>query len=141
MRSASAIAFDYAPSRRLAAGLVAMTAAGAVAPWLSALPAPAAIAVSALVMLAGLGARARFVAPAFRRIAWRASGWTLVDADGVEHAATLRSHARLGTWLALELDVAGRRRFRAVLGPGNSDAETRRRLILLLARAEVAHAG
>jgi hypothetical protein len=47
----------------------------------------------------------------------------------------------LAPWLALGFHLDGRASFRALIGPGNSDAETRRRLILLLSRAEVVQAG
>ncbi len=89
---------------------------------------------------ASLRSRVSSASP-FRRIALRASGWTLVDAAGVEHTANLVAHVRLGTWLVLDFRSANRHRFRAVLGPDNIDADTRRRLILLLSRAEVAQAG
>ena len=55
--------------------------------------------------------------------------------------ANLVAHVRLGSWVVLDFRGTGRRRFRAVLGPDNIDADTRRRLILLLSRAEVAQAG
>jgi hypothetical protein len=41
----------------------------------------------------------------------------------------------------LDFRSDARRRFRALVGPGNADAETRRRLILLLSRAEVVQTG
>ena len=65
----------------------------------------------------------------------------LVDATDVEHAATLASHARLGDWLALDFRLRHRRRFRLLIGPDNVPAETRRRLAVLLARAEIGRPG
>ena len=141
MRSAPAIAFDYRASPLLALAVGAGMLAAIVAPWLSRLPAGACAAISLIGLVAGVASIARFERAAFRRIALRASGWTLVDAAGVEHTANLVAHARLGTWLVLDFRSANRRRFRAVLGPDNIDADTRRRLILLLSRAEVAQAG
>lgn len=115
--------------------------AAVIAPWLSGVPAVARASLSLSVLVAGIVALRRFSNVGFRRIAYQASGWKLVDAFEAEHAAELLSHTQLGNWLVLDFRNAGRRRFRALLGPDNVDAETRRRLILLLARAEVAQAG
>jgi hypothetical protein len=86
----------------------------------------------------GTAALTGFVRPEVRRVAYRAAGWKLVDASAVESAAELVAHVRLGPWLALDFRNVKHRRFRALLGPDNIDAETRRRLTLLLSRAEVA---
>jgi toxin CptA len=117
------------------AGIV--VAAAMSASWFSALPLYAKIAISIVAAAYGIDALRRFARAGFLRIAYRATGWVLVDADGTEHAAALASHARYGDWIALDFRLDGRRRFRALVGPGNVDAETRRRLILLLSRAEV----
>jgi hypothetical protein len=140
MKSASAIAFDYRPSGWLAAAAVLIFCAALAAPWLSALPFAIALGISAAAGAIGILSLHRFLRPPFRRIAYRASGWILVDANGVEKSALLRLHARLGAWISLDFELDRRRRFRAMLGPDNLDAETRRRLVLMLARADVAHA-
>ena len=140
MKSASAIAFDYRPSRWLAAAAVLILCAALAAPWFSAAPVVMKLTLSAAACAIGLFSLRRFVRPPFLRIAYRASGWTLVDTDGHEKAALLRWHAQLGAWISMDFELDRRRRFRAVLGPDNLDAETRRRLVLMLARAEVAHA-
>jgi hypothetical protein len=141
MKSAPAIAFDYRPSAAIAALVTALVGAAALAPWVSALPLFAKIALSLPVLACGVVAIRRFVRARFRRIAYRASGWVLVDAAGAEHAALLASHARYGAWIALDFRLDGRDRFRALVGPDNADAETRRRLIVLLSRAEVVQTG
>jgi hypothetical protein len=141
MRSAPAIAFDYRASQTLALAAAAGVLAAIVAPWLSRLPASACAVVSLAALIAGVASLARFERAAFRRIALRASGWTLVDRAGAENTAELVAHVHLGAWLVLDFRGAGRGRFRAVVGPDNIDADTRRRLILLLSRAEVAQAG
>jgi hypothetical protein len=141
MKSASAIAFDYRPSRWLALAAAAIVCAAIAAPWFSALPFAIRIALSVVVCALGAVSLLRFLHTPFRRIAYRASGWTLLDTSDREHTALLRSYARLGAWISLDFQLDRSRRFRAVLGPDNLDAETRRRLVLLLARAEVAHAG
>lgn len=140
MKSAPTIVFDYRPSRWLGIAATLVCACAIIAPWTSALPMPlrAALSLGAL----GWGARMLhgFLKPPFRRIALRASGWTLINAANEEHAAILESHARVGRLIALALRHGPHARFRAVLTPDNLDADTRRRLVLLLSRAEIVHA-
>ena len=138
MRSAPGIAFDYTPSRRIVAATVAIALAAAVSPWLSGVPVSIRLVLSIAAIVCVIGAVRAFLRARYRRIAWRAAGWTLVDAQGTEHAADLVAHVRLGPWLVLDFRVDRRRRFRAVLGTDNLDRDTHRRLVLLLARAEVA---
>jgi len=140
MKSALAIVFDYRPSRRIAAAVSVACALAALAPWASGMPWPARATVSLVALVAGVAALRRFLHPPFRRIALRASGWVLVDAHGAEHPALLQSHAHRGVLLTLGFRHASRKRFHALLAPDNLDAETRRRLIVLLARAEVVQA-
>jgi hypothetical protein len=141
MQSVPSIAFDSRPATAIVALAGAIVATAAVAPWFSAAPTALRAAVSVVAAAYGTVALRRFVRVRFARIAYRASGWTLVDTDGVEHAARLASHTRYGAWIALDFRLDGRGRFRALVGPGNADAETRRRLILLLSRAEVVQTG
>lgn len=140
MKSAPSIAFDHRPSPAIAAFSLALVVAAAIVPWLSALPLVAKIAVSVLVLVYGIAAILGFVRTRFRRVAYRAAGWVLVDETGTEHAAILASHVRFGVWISLDFRLDGRRCTRALIGPGTADAETRRRLILLLSRAEVVQA-
>lgn len=140
MRSAAAITLDYRPSRRVAglALLGAVLACGAVlladlAPFLRLACLAAVVAGSA----AGLHG---FLRAPVRRIAWRESQWLLTGRDGVERAASLRSCRRLGSLLVLGFRDGDRRMFHAVLWRDNIDAESRRRLLLTLARGEVLHA-
>ena len=137
MRSAPNIAFDYRPAPAIVALAVAMVVAAASTPWFSALPVYAKGVVSTVAAAYGIVALRRFARTAFVRIAYRATGWVLVDTSGTEHPTAIASHARYGQWIALDFRPDGRRRFCALVGPGNADAETRRRLILLLSRAEV----
>jgi len=141
MKSAPTIAFDYRPSRWIAAAAGAVCIAATAAPWLAGVPVGWRIAASVSILVAGCVSVRRFLAIPFRRIACRASGWTLVDRGDADRAAILASHVHLGSWLVLDFKLDRGGRFRAVLGPDNLDAETRRRLILLLSRAEIAHAG
>lgn len=141
MRSVPSIAFDYRPAPEIVAIAVLVVVAAAWAPWFSA----ASVAVQAAVSVAagayGIVALRRFARIRFARIAYRASGWVLVDAGGAEHAARLASHRRYGAWIALDFRPDGRAAFRALVGPGNADVETRRRLTVLLSRAEVLQTG
>jgi len=140
MKSAQSIAFDYWPSARLAASAAIVTVFAVLAAFANDLPLPARTSIAAAAIAAGIVFLPRFLRPRFRRIAYRSSGWTGVDRAGEESLLALRAHVRLGAWLALDFEATGRRRFRAILGPDNLDAETRRRLIVLLARAEIARA-
>jgi hypothetical protein len=141
MRSAPSIAFDYRPAPAIVALGSLIVAGSASAPWFSAASIPVQAALSLAATVYGIVALRRFVRADFRRIAYRAAGWTLVDRTGTECPATLASHARYGAWIAFDFRLDGRKRFRALVGPGNADAETRRRLILLLSRAEVVQTG
>jgi toxin CptA len=141
MKSAPTIAFDYRPSRWIAVAAIAVFVVALAAPWLANLPLVVQVGVSLVVAVHGVVALRRFLAAPFGRVACRASGWTLVDGLQIEHAATLRSHMAIGAWIVLDFRLDRRRRFRAVIGPDNLDSDTRRRLILLLSRAEIAHAG
>jgi hypothetical protein len=140
VKSAPTIAFDYRPSRWISAASGLVVVLAAMAPWLSSLPAIACAAVSLAVLATGIRALRRHLRPRFIRVAWRASGWSLVDRAADEHAALLVSQAHLGALLALGFRDGPRSHFRIVLAPDNLDLQTRRRLILLLARAEVARA-
>jgi toxin CptA len=141
MRSAPSIAFDYRPSRWIACATAAISVAACVAPWFGQLPVGVQGVVSLGALAIGIVALRNFLHARFRRIAFRASAWKLVRTDGGDVPAELASHVCLGAWLSLDFRCAGRRRFRVVLGPDNIDTETRRRLILLLSRAEVAQTG
>ncbi|MEO5561637.1 MAG: protein YgfX [Dokdonella sp.] len=138
MKSVPTIGFDYRPSRGIAAALLLVCAAAMLAPWLSALPASGSAVVSVTVVALGVRAARALLYPSFRRVAYRASGWMLVDLANQEHEVLLESHARLGAMIALRFRHGPRERFNALLAPDNLDAETRRRLILLLSRAEFA---
>jgi len=116
-----------------------ITCAAVVSPWLSSLPPSAKTIVSLVAAIIGAMSLRGFLGNRFRRVACRSSAWVLVDGDK-EHPALLTSHARLGDWLALEFKIDRGERVRFVLGPDNTDLDTRRRLTLLLSRGEIAHA-
>lgn len=101
---------------------------------------PACVALSSAVVAYGAYALYRFWNPRFQRVAYRASGWLLLDAQGTDHPAILQSHAHHGRVLALGFRVGPRELLRVVLTPDNLDTDSRRRLILMLARAEIVQA-
>lgn len=136
MKSAAPIAFDYRPSRTLAAALAGVALVAAAAPWASAAPTALRIALSFLAVAVAVAAARAYLAPRFRRIAHGAAGWRLVDAGGREQAALLVAHRRLGAAVMLDFRIGVRARFRVLLLPDNLDHETRRRLLLVLARGE-----
>ncbi len=136
MKFAPAIAFDYRPSRWIGAAASLVAACAAIAPWLAELPLAVRVLVSLGALAAGVAALWRYAFARFRRIAWRESGWLLVDLGGNEHPAMLDRHARLGAWLSLAFRYGPRARFQVIIGPDNLDADARRRLILLLRRVD-----
>src|SRR5215475_11634059 len=99
MKSAPSIAFDYRPSSAVASLACAIAAAAAAAPWFSALPVYAKALLSLAAIAYGVVALRRFLHADFRRVAYRASGWTLVDVSDVERIAELASHARYAGWI------------------------------------------
>lgn len=138
MKSAPAIAFDLRPSRRVGLATAGIVALAALAPWLTQLPWWASAVASAIVLVVGAVALRRHAHPRFRRAAWRESGWVLVDRGHVEHAAVLDGHTHLGPLLTIGFRYGPRARFHIVLTSDNLDADTRRRLILRLARGDPA---
>lgn len=136
MKSAPTIAFDYRPSRIVAIVAVAIVLLALAASLLSGLPVALRMVLATLALLAGAASIARFLHPRLRRVTHGATGWQLVDDDAAQEAM-LVSHARIGSWLALSWRIAGGARRHAVLAPDNIDADTRRRVALLLLRADV----
>ena len=134
MRSAPAIAFEYRPSRRLAAlaGAVALLAVIAVAA--SGLPEWLKVALIVAVPIHAGWALRRFLAPPWVRVAHDATGWRLVDRTNEAVTTVLVGHVERGPLLVLEFRTPDRPRFHCVLTPDVLDADTRRRLCLVLAR-------
>lgn len=140
MKSVPTIALDYRPSRLVAGAAAAIVLLTCVAPLLSGLPPTLRALLAASALFAGAASLARFLRPRLRRISHGASGWQLVGEDG-PHEATLASHARIGSFIALSWRIASGGRRHAVLAPDNLDADTRRRLALLLMRADIVSDG
>jgi toxin CptA len=136
MKSAPAIAFDYVPSRWLAAAIVAVAllalaavAFAGVAPWLK-------LALACAVLGYCAYSLRRHLHASMRRVAWQEAGhWRILSADGKERVAELRHAVVRGGWLVLTLRTSDGQRVALILGPDNSDADVRRSLRVRLARA------
>jgi toxin CptA len=138
MKSAPSIAFDYQPSRAVAVAIVALTLLSIAGISASGLV-PIMKWVIAVLALAYAGwALHRHLAPGFVRIARGAGGWLLVDGDGAQSPVVLAAHVRRGFLLVLEFRQPDAGRYRAILTPDNTDADLRRRLMLVLATGEPA---
>ena len=139
MKSAAAIAFDYRQSRWIAVAVVLIAMLAGLAVALSEVS-----LVSKVALACAAGAYAAWSLDRFlrtnniRRAAWQQGGhWRLAEADGSEHVAELEHGSVRGGWIVLRLRRADKRRETLVLGPDNSDADTRRRLRVALARASI----
>lgn len=110
------------------AAVVALGASG-LPPWLKVLGGAAA-------GICGVVAGVRLLRVPVRRCAWHAGGeWRVRDADGIEHAASLRHATMRGPLIALVLSAGPLRDIALVLLPDNCDADTRRRLRVRLSRS------
>ena len=133
MKSAPAIAFDYAPSRLVLAGVLLLGTFAVLAVLASGL-AIELKALLAILAVAHTGYAAKiFGTRPITRIAHGEAGWLLIDRNGDERAVELCRHVRRGFLLVLEFGAPAEPVRRFVLTPDNIDAETRRRLLLVLA--------
>jgi hypothetical protein len=133
MKSALAIAFDYRPSRWIAAGALLIGALAALSALICDLPLGVRLLLAVAVLAYALHVVRRFLHDPIRRIACVEGGWLLARDDGEEEAVSLRSSVRRGVLLVLEFIDDGGGLRRVVLTPDNLEADLRRRLILLLA--------
>jgi toxin CptA len=136
MKSAPSIAFDYRPSRTIAAAIVALTTLSIAGVSASGLVPILKWAIAIVAIAYAAWALRRHLVPGFVRIARSAGGWLLVDARGAQSPVILVAHVRRGFLLVLEFRQPGAGRSHAVLTPDNTDAELRRRLALVLAAGE-----
>jgi len=136
MKSAGAIAFDYRPSRWLAAAILCIAALALVSIGLSGTPPWMTLAASSLaVACAVLGLRAQRYTQLLR-VAWLDAGhWRIAVREGEEHNAELLHAVARGSWIVLVLRRTDGARVGIVLAPDNSDVDTRRRLRVRLARS------
>jgi toxin CptA len=138
MKSAPVIAFDYRPSPVLASLGVAWLSLAVAAVALCGLP----LGLRIGLIFAAIGyatfALLRFLRNPVRRLAWQdGNHWHVVESD-TEYGVELRLAQVRGAWIALALRRQDGRHIAVILGPDNSDADTRRRLRVRLARHEEA---
>jgi hypothetical protein len=133
MKSAPDIAFDYAPSRLILGGVLSCGVLAALAVMLSGLDGFLKIPL-ALFALGYAGQAAwRLRDCPVARMAHGEAGWILFDGSGNEEVVELDHHIRRGFLVVLAFGTGTRRLRRFVLAPDNLDADTRRRLLLVLA--------
>ena len=133
MKFAPAIAFDFRPCPHVAVAVGLTGALALLAIALCGLDLSVRIVLAAFAAMFTVWAIRKHMNPGFVRVARGESGWLLVDAQGDEQPARLHAHVRRGPLLVLDMRDGRDRRRCFVLTPGNSDAELRRRLILVLA--------
>ena len=137
MKSAPLVAFDYCPSRYLNAAIVAASLLAMVAIATCGMT----VAAKALLGLFAIAyvfiALRRFHRSAPTRVAWYAAGhWRLIDRAGEDKVAELVRSVVRGNWIVLNLRHSDKSRVDLILGPDNSDTETRRLLRVRLSRGD-----
>ena len=136
MKSAPAIAFDYVPSRWLAAAIVAAALLALVSVVLTGVSTWLKLATGCAVVAYAAHSLRRHLGASIRRVAWHEAGhWKIAHADGQERVAELQHAVARGGWLVLTLRAGNGDRVPLILGSDNSDADVRRRLRVRLARA------
>lgn len=136
MRSVPAIAFDYRPSRLLAAALVVMTALAVAAIAFCRLPAMLKLVLASCTLAYSFFALRALLRPKWVRVSSSEAGWIVWDAGGREYPASFVDLTTLRPMLILRLRV-GPSAFHCALLPDNSDADVRRRLLLLVHRHSI----
>ena len=136
MRSAPTIAFEYRPSRALAALIVVLTALALLAIAMSGLPWPWKSAWRIACLAYGATSLWRHVHPRVRALAWQGGNDVALTLAGRGSGETMQGSlvdARvLGSLIVLSLRWPKRRAALWLL-PDNLDADTRRRLRARLA--------
>ncbi len=89
---------------------------------------PAGVSISVLAA----SAFQRYRNPPYEAISHDQTGWQLRDRAGDWVSVTLRSYGQLGSWVILDF-AAPSGRWNSLLASDVIDAETRRRLLLVLA--------
>ena len=137
MKSAAAIAFDYRPSRWLLSAVSLLCVLALVALSLCALNVVLGVVLGAAACAySALELRRTLLSPA-RRLAWHTAGhWRIAQAGGHAQVAELQHAVVRGEWIVLRLQRSDGARCAFVLAPDNTDADTRRRLRVRLARAQ-----
>lgn len=132
MRSVPAISFEPRPSRQLLMASAAMVFLALTSLAISALPWWYSSPASASVLVLAAYAIQRYRRPRYVAINHDQTGWQLQDRAGDWTAVTLRDHGQLGSWVILDFSTATGR-WSNLLTSDSIDADTRRRLLLVLA--------
>lgn len=106
--------------------LALISLATSALPWGYALPAGISIAVLAVCAIQ------RYRNPPYVAISHDQTGWQLRDRAGDWVSVTLRNHGQLGSWVILDFATPSGR-WNSLLTSDVIDADTRRRLLLVLA--------
>ena len=137
MKSATAIGFDYRPSRWFAACSVGVWSLALLAVALCGIPVWSKVAVAIVASAYAGWALRDFLRPPCRHLLWHAAGhWRAHDAGGEEHVAELCHASVVGGLIALSFHSTSFGKISIVLLPDNCDSETRRRLRVRLARRQ-----
>jgi toxin CptA len=135
MKSVPVITFDYCVSRSLVAAIVIAALLAVFALALCGMTFAAKLSCAVLVLAYAALATRRFFGSAPRRAAWHVAGhWRIASTDGDDIVAELCGSAIRGAWIVVNLRQNNGRRLDLILGPDNSDAETRRLLRVRLSR-------
>ncbi|MEP6938289.1 MAG: hypothetical protein ABI846_00880 [Rudaea sp.] len=137
MRAVPAIAFDYRPSRQLAALLVAAATLAVVATLASGLDDWIKLLVTVAALAHGARTLWRFLHLPVDRVTWHAAGhWRVRVSTGPERSGEFVSARVLGPVLVLVLRIGPRQTVALPLLYDNCDDDTRRRLRVRLARGQ-----
>lgn len=134
MTSAPAIAFELRPAPAIVAAAAGVLALALLALALCDVHGAVRGMLAGVVLGGGALGLRRYARPTWRHARGQGGEWTLTDAAGRAVSARLCGHAAFGAAVQLDFAVQGRR-WSHLLLPGNSQAETRRRLRLFLAES------
>lgn len=132
MRSVPAISFKPKPSRQLLIASTAMVLLALVSLAISALSWWVSLPASASLLVLAAFAINRYRYPRYLAISHDKTGWQVRDRADDWVAATLRHHGQLGSWVILDFRTPSGR-WSSLLTSDAIDANTRRRLLLVLA--------
>ena len=143
MKTAPAVAFDYRPSRVLAAATFAVSLLAMWAVAISGVPQWLRLALALLVAVSGAASLARLLRPRIRSLLWRADGTVELVLRNRTHEKAgdvlgeLRGARVMGPLIVLVLRWPPRRRAAMWLLPDNLDSDTRRRLRMRLGSGDM----
>lgn len=132
MRSVPAISFEPRPSRQLLAASAVIAVLALLSILISALPWGYSMSAGISITVLAVFAIQRYRNPNYVAISHDQTGWQLRDRAGEWVAVMLRNHGQLGSWVILDFTTPSGR-WNSLLTSDVIDADTRRRLLLVLA--------